>query len=401
MENEEIKQYLINFVEKTLNECELFKKVYGEDFVRKKLETNLENVYINISNCNSNTALYDMENSSITIFSNKPLDIFDIENNKKLKHLMLHEAIHAIFRRTREECEKIDIEDGTGVLEFQNNQEIGRGFNEGLTEWICQKAGYGQQAYMAEKNIIRILELAVGEDAVMQLANGDIKGNVAQLLKMSKVECLQMIALVDNVYQNEEKTSMEKHTILDNKSKEELDKNISHLEAILFEKYFKDDIELAQKTENISEEIMQHFYDLIFCINGGETIASKDFTARLALKFKNQIYPEILKRYQEKYVEQVKRNRQAKNEYKETNLPILCKKNWFQKLKEIIKSKFIQWSNKDIRHNTNTTLNQDRKINQQQFKAYISDMSNYSAKSSGTIKTTQLAEQKQPNELDL
>ena len=401
MENEEIKQYLINFVEKTLNECELFKKVYGEDFVRKKLETNLENVYINISNCNSNTALYDMENSSITIFSNKPLDIFDIENNKKLKHLMLHEAIHAIFRRTREECEKIDIEDGTGVLEFQNNQEIGRGFNEGLTEWICQKAGYGQQAYMAEKNIIRILELAVGEDAVMQLANGDIKGNVAQLLKMSKVECLQMIALVDNVYQNEEKTSMQKHTILDNKSKEELDKNISHLEAILFEKYFKDDIELAQKTENISEEIMQHFYDLIFCINGGETIASKDFTSRLALKFKNQIYPEILKRYQEKYVEQVKRNRQAKNEYKETNLPILCKKNWFQKLKEIIKSKFIQWTNKDIRHNTNTTLNQDRKINQQQFKAYISDMSNYSAKSSGTIKTTQLAEQKQPNELDL
>lgn len=330
MENEEIKQYLINFVEKTLNECELFKKVYGEDFVRKKLETNLENVYINISNCNSNTALYDMENSSITIFSNKPLDIFDIENNKKLKHLMLHEAIHAIFRRTREECEKIDIEDGTGVLEFQNNQEIGRGFNEGLTEWICQKAGYGQQAYMAEKNIIRILELAVGEDAVMQLANGDIKGNVAQLLKMSKVECLQMIALVDNVYQNEEKTSMEKHTILDNKSKEELDKNISHLEAILFEKYFKDDIELAQKTENISEEIMQHFYDLIFCINGGETIASKDFTSRLALKFKNQIYPEILKRYQEKYVEQVKRNRQAKNEYKETNLPILCKKIGFK-----------------------------------------------------------------------
>lgn len=119
MENEEIKQYLINFVEKTLNECELFKKVYGEDFVRKKLETNLENVYINISNCNSNTALYDMENSSITIFSNKPLDILDIE--------------------------------------------------------------------------------------------------------------------------------------------------------------------LAQKTENISEEIMQHLYDLIFCINGGETIASKDFTSRLAL----------------------------------------------------------------------------------------------------------------------
>ena len=376
MENKEIKQYLINFVEKTLNECEVFKKVYGVDFVRKKLETNLEKVYINISNCDSNTALYDMENSSITIFSNKPLDILDIENNKKLKHLILHESIHAIFRRTREECKKIGIEDGTGVLEFHNNnQEIGRGFNEGLTEWICQKAGYGQQAYMAEKNIIRILELAIGEDAVMQLANGDIKGNVAQLLKMSKVECLQMIALVDNVYQNEEKTSMETHTILDNKSREELDKNISHLETILFEKYFKDDIELAQKTENISEEIMQHLYDLVFCINGGETIASKDFTSRLALKFKNQIYPEILKRYQKEIVEQIKNSRQAKNEDEKIDLPVPYKKSWFQRLKEAIKSKFIKKSNQDIRHNG---IPSQEKSTKQQFKRYICDMSNYS-----------------------
>lgn len=174
MENKEIKQYLINFVEKTLNECEVFKKVYGVDFVRKKLETNLENVYINISNCNSNTALYDMENSSITIFSNKPLDILDIE--------------------------------------------------------------------------------------------------------------------------------------------------------------------LAQKTENISEEIMQHFYDLVFCINGGETIASKDFTSRLALKFKNQIYLEILKRYQKEIVEQIKNSRQAKNEDEKIDLPVPYKKSWFQRLKEAIKS---------------------------------------------------------------
>lgn len=399
MEIEEIKQYLINFVEKTLNECEVFARVYGEDFVRKRLEMNLEKVYINISNCDSNTALYDMENSSITIFSNKPLDIFDVENNKKLKHLILHEAIHAIFKRTREECEKFGIEDGTGVLEFQNNQEIGRRFNEGLTEWICQKARYGQEAYMAEKNIIRILELAIGEDAVMQLAKGDIRGNVAQLLKMSKVDCLQMIALVDNVYQNEEKTSMEEHTMLENKSREELDKNISHLEAILFEKYFKDDIELAQRAENISEEIMQHIYDLAFCIHGGETIASKDFTSRLALKFKNQIYPEILKRYQKEIIEQFKNSRQAKNKEEKIDLPVPYKKSWFQRLKEAIKSKFIQCSNQDIRHKT--TLNQDKKINQQQFKAYISDMSNYSAKSSETNKTTQLAEQKHPNELDL
>ena len=105
MENQEIRQYLINFAEKTLNKCEAFTKVYGKDFVRKRLEKNLEKVYTDISSSNPNTALYDMENSCITIFSENNLDklltVADIENNKKLKHLILHESIHAIFRRTK------------------------------------------------------------------------------------------------------------------------------------------------------------------------------------------------------------------------------------------------------------------------------------------------------------
>lgn len=250
MENEELRQYLIDFVEKTLNECEAFTRVYGKDFVRKRLEINLKKVYTDISSSNLNTGLYDMENSSITIFSSnessRPLTIADIENNKKLKHMILHESIHAIFRRTKEECQAYGIEDGTGVLEFyKNNQELGRGFNEGLTEWICQKAGYGEQAYSAEKGIMKILELAIGEDAVMQLANGDIKGNIAELLKMSKAESLQTIALVDNIYHNEQRVS--EQMVLESEDIE-LDKSVSHLEAILFEKYFKDEIEIAQKT---------------------------------------------------------------------------------------------------------------------------------------------------------
>ena len=38
MENEELRQYLIDFVEKTLNECEAFTRVYGKDFVKQRLE---------------------------------------------------------------------------------------------------------------------------------------------------------------------------------------------------------------------------------------------------------------------------------------------------------------------------------------------------------------------------
>lgn len=399
MENEELRQYLIDFVEKTLNECEAFTRVYGKDFVRKRLEKNLQKVYTDISSSNLNTGLYDMENSSITIFSSnestRPLKIADIENNKKLKHMILHESIHAIFRRTKEECQAYGIEDGTGVLEFyKNNQELGRGFNEGLTEWICQKAGYGEQSYATEKGIMKILELAIGEDVVMQLANGDIKGNVAELLKMSKAESLQTIALVDNIYHNEQRVSEQRGLESDDI---ELDKSISHLETILFEKYFKDEIEIAQKTENISEEIMQRLFELSFCINGGKTEGSKMFDSRLPLKFKNEIYPGLLKKRQENIISQRRKNSQFIQD--KTDLPVVYKKNWFQKLKDAIKARFIKHSNQE-----NTFDSQPETSQKQQFKEYISDMSNYSAESNETIETIQLEAQKNPketNELDL
>lgn len=377
MENQEIRQYLINFAEKTLNKCEAFTKVYGKDFVRKRLEKNLEKVYTDISSSNPNTALYDMENSCITIFSENNLDklltVDDIENNKKLKHLILHESIHAIFRRTKEECQEFGIEDGTGILEFYSNeQELGRGFNEGLTEWICQKAGYGEQSYDSEKGIIKILELAIGEEAVMNLAKGDIKGNVAKILQMNEVECLQVMALVDNIYQNERKIHELGEMNSDNENIE-LDKSISNVESILFEKYFKNEIEIALNTKNLSEEIMQRLYDLSFCINGGKTAGSRAFTSKLPLRLKNELYPEILKKQQKTFIEQWKNSRQAENEQKRVDLPVKYKKSWFQKLKEAIKKKLKKETNQGIKYDV-----PPNQSNQQQFKEYISDMSNYS-----------------------
>ena len=62
----------------------------------------------------------------------------------------------------------------------------------------------------------------------MQLAKGDVRGNVAQLLKMNKVECLKTIALVDDIHQNEKRVSTIDQMDLDNEDSQ-LDKSISHL----------------------------------------------------------------------------------------------------------------------------------------------------------------------------
>lgn len=406
MENEEIRQYLINFVEKTLNECEAFTRVYGKDFVKSRLETNLKTVSIDISNSNANTARYDIEKSCITFFlsndSTKTLTIADIESNRKLQHMILHESIHAIFRRTKEECKAFGIEDGTGTLEFYNNgQELGRGLNEGLTEWICQKAGYGALSYVAEQNIIKILELAIGENAVMQLAKGDIKENIAQLLQMTEEECRYTLSLVDRICENEDSLYMKYNTVEDIED-ERLDKSISHFEATIFEKYFKDEIETVQNAESISEETMQRFYNLSFCIKGGKTPASEIFNSRLPLKFKNEIYPSLLEKQREAHIAQIRKSRQEKSKNEEINLPVVYKKSWFQRLKEAIKKKFTKEQNQDV--NYNILPNKDKTSSQQQFREYISDMENYAEKSVEDTKKGQLQKQnelKDTDELDL
>ena len=407
MENEEIRQYLIDFVEKTLNECEAFTRVYGKEFVRKRLETNLEKVYVDISSSNSNTARYDIEKSCITFFlsnsSTETVTIADIESNRKLQHMILHEPIHAIFRRTKEECKAFGIEDGTGTLEIYNNgQELGRGLNEGLTEWICQKAGYGALSYVAEQNIIKILELAIGENAVMQLAKGDIKGNIAQLLQMTEEECRYTLGLVDKICENENRLYMKYNTIEDIED-ERLDKSISHFEATIFEKYFKAEIETAQNSAGISEETMQRFYNLSFCIKGGKTQASEIFDSRLPLKFKNEIYPSLLKKQQENHIAQIRKSRQEKAKHEEITLPVVYKKSWFQRLKETIRQKFTKEQNQDAKYNISPS--RDKTFNQQQFREYISDMSNYAEEVAENTPKKQLQKQNELNkdtdELDL
>ena len=145
---------------------------------------------------------------------------------------------------------------------------------------------------------------------------------------------------------------------------------------------------------------MQRLYDLSFCINGGKTIGSKAFTSKLPLRFKNELYPEILKKHQKTLIEQWRNSRQAENEQKRVDLPVQYKKSWFQKLKETIKKKLKKETNQGIKDNT--IKEQQNADGQQPFKDYISDMSNYSV---NDIENTQRQETTEPNknidEIDL
>ena len=148
VKSERLKEYIVDFVASELNSYRLFTKVYGHKFVKKRLEINLDKAYVQEYNNKNNPGFYDLSDRSITITSPKEeitvIDILSSELSEiEREDTMLHEGIHAIFARTKTECEKNNIKRGTGILEqYKNDTELGRGLNEGLTNWICRKAGY-------------------------------------------------------------------------------------------------------------------------------------------------------------------------------------------------------------------------------------------------------------------
>ena len=155
IENTEVKDFFMEFVPRELEQCELFTSVFGRRFASERLISNVYKVFTNEYNRNVNGYQCGADNS-ITLCTdniNSPiLTPEELEKDRRKLTTLLHEGIHAILTRTKQECEKFNIEWGTGILECvltnDNDEiEVGRGLNEGLTNWICGKTGYIPESY--------------------------------------------------------------------------------------------------------------------------------------------------------------------------------------------------------------------------------------------------------------
>ena len=194
IENQEVKEYLMDVAISYLEICELFTEVYGKDFARKQLEANLTKVYTNEFS-NRERGYADIYDRSITICSNieksNLLTPEEIKNDIAKKKTCVHEALHIIFVKN-------GTQKGTGIVEqYENDTEIGRGFNEGLTNWIVKKAGLKPHSYIKLIGLIELLELAIGEKRVMKMAEGNIRENVTKQLKMPYKKCIAFLSQID------------------------------------------------------------------------------------------------------------------------------------------------------------------------------------------------------------
>jgi len=351
IENPEVKEYLVDYVADYLEQSSLFTKVFGKKFARKKLATNVVKVFTN--EVNNVSGYYCFNDNTITLCTKdeepKKLEPIDIENNIELQGTILHEGVHAVLKKSILECMHYDITAGSGVLEqYSNNTELGRGLNEGLTNWIVERNGMKLNSYKTLTNYIYMLELGIGEERVMRLAKGNMK-NVARNLKLPLKKCKAFLANADEIYfiksrindiadiirvlRNYEKLNelpeeerekvkkqyeaLSKNQIYNDVLKENM--NCMHIEDeiilfenelhnekdkfkqsknefdnILYKTYFQKEFFEVSKMENIPAEKLIKFDELSEIISEEKL----DETSRLGVF--NKLYEQLIKEYEEK-----------------------------------------------------------------------------------------------------
>ena len=216
IENPEVKDFLIELVSTELEKDEIFTKVFQEGFAYDRLENNVKYVFTDEFSM-STQGYQSYTQKAITLCTNEPDNQVTtpevLEKNQDMISTAVHEAIHAILSRNQEECERFNIIYGVGIYEVIQNKkgeyiEVGRGLNEGITNWICNRLKYQTNSYQVFTNFIYELELALGSEQVMRLGKGNIRENIAKILKMSESECIAFLIKIDLIYQIQDQKLM-------------------------------------------------------------------------------------------------------------------------------------------------------------------------------------------------
>ena len=196
--NSQITEFIYEYVPKLLNSIPEFVETFGTDFAEQQLRKYVTTVYINANKITYDcVGMYNIGENTIDIYfskaNEKTLTVDDLMKNSDLVETLVHECIHAILTKSKEECEQHNLQFGTGILQAfktegeDNVAEIARGINEGLTDWLCEKVGIKTHAYIEEKQFIYLLEKAVGTKKILELCKGDAIENFSKTFNIVSI----------------------------------------------------------------------------------------------------------------------------------------------------------------------------------------------------------------------
>ena len=260
--NPKMKEYIIQLATEKLESCELFTRVYGKGFAKKSLRKFIKKVYTD-EESEIRSGCYSIKDNSITIYrsgsNGELLKSEDLEEADR--EVCVHEAVHAVLTRTKFECFIYRIQSGTGIRTTDlSDNEYGRGLNEGLTEWICEKAGFKSIAYPEFVSFIKQLELVLGEEKIMELGKGGIS-NVSSLLNMkNEDDCLEYLSIADQIYVENDK--IKKYTVMKRKvndgeslSEQQLENITEQVNSITVYPTYQDWISIENRNDSIENKI--------------------------------------------------------------------------------------------------------------------------------------------------
>ena len=244
IENQQLKEEIKDFAVNQLNRCKTFTDVFGKKFARTCLNRNVNKVYTNIESRNNIGGFYKASDYSINLCisgeNGQKCTIEQILKNEENKAIVFHELVHALLRKDYK-----NFNCGTGILErYRNGEEVGRGLNEGLTNWIVKMCQIKPFGYPTLTKLANELELAIGPKRLMKMCKGNVK-NTSKNLRMSYQETLKFLAITDEIYSLQNAISFNIQKIEDMKN----GKNIADIFDInIYNKFLNE-----QKLQDTSE----------------------------------------------------------------------------------------------------------------------------------------------------
>lgn len=310
IKNPEVREFVYREIPQILNMNEIFVKVYGEDYARKRTKSGIVTVYTNETKDGTCEGYHMASQKSITICYAGPngsiLTPNDIINNKNIEETVLHESIHAILERTRKESRENGVKSGSGILErYSNGNELGRGLNEGFTEWLCEKCGFESTAYPEHTNFVRLIELAIGTEKTMELGKGNIYVRIPELLEMNKDTVIDLLCNNDNIYKINENLQrfVSLRTIVEKKI--EIQKNTTDVTNDRYNEYLEEFAKIRTSEEYLDFLDGREDSDEVFLEFFKDSIKELDDRRKaLIIYFESA----ILDRYFTKDIEQIMNN---------------------------------------------------------------------------------------------
>ena len=200
---EELKQIVYKYFEKN----NFLKMFLSDREIKNRLDKNIINLFLGDKN-RSVLGSYDCTKKTINLFLGENVEKDELLSEKNIETI-IHEAVHALFRHrygTGMFFIKPIIDEGLQRIfnPKADFPEIGRGLNEGFTNWVVQQSGLETNSYINLTEIISIIYACIGAEKMIPFASCNYK-KICNSLHMSRDFGIEFIRQADELSFSERK----------------------------------------------------------------------------------------------------------------------------------------------------------------------------------------------------